>query len=420
MCSPISAVGHRLSTTLATTSACCSPPPARATMRTTPTRRLMPCGRKRQPNRMPQRGTLSMRKPSYSSTRTARGHTCTRTTSWSRSVARLTGTPRTRMHLSATPSCTRKTPSPVTQAGVRIRPRNRTMTESDTMTEGDTMTEREWEQRLLGAIDESSPELLALAARLIRTPSENPDGDCTAVAELIVTHLSAGGIAPDTFDPGQGRVSVLAHLGEKRPDDRHLVFAGHSDVVPIGDSARWSFPPFAGDIVDGYLRGRGASDMKAGLAGLIHVFMLLRSLKVPLAGKLSFVAVPDEETGGQGGADWLLDQGVLAGADGGVIAEPPERTHPTHRGKKRKALVWVPPGGTTRDTAACNRSTVAAQTCWRPAPFWRSNSCGRWFPTHRKNCANSSRNRRWLWRSVRGTAPASVRSSTTSPSTWEQ
>ncbi|PDQ35957.1 MAG: succinyl-diaminopimelate desuccinylase [Candidatus Lumbricidophila eiseniae] len=191
------------------------------------------------------------------------------------------------------------------------------------------MTEREWEQRLLGAIDESSPELLALAARLIRTPSENPDGDCTAVAELIVTHLSAGGIAPDTFDPGQGRVSVLAHLGEKRPDDRHLVFAGHSDVVPIGDSARWSFPPFAGDIVDGYLRGRGASDMKAGLAGLIHVFMLLRSLKVPLAGKLSFVAVPDEETGGQGGADWLLDQGVLAGADGGVIAEPAERTHPT-------------------------------------------------------------------------------------------
>lgn len=69
--------------------------------------------------------------------------------------------------------------------------------------------------------------------------------------------------------------------------------------------------------------------MKAGLAGLIHVFILIQRLGLPLAGRLSLASVPDEETGGRLGADWLLDQGVLEGATGGIIAEPAERDHPT-------------------------------------------------------------------------------------------
>lgn len=196
-------------------------------------------------------------------------------------------------------------------------------------TAGELAATSEWEQRLLTAIDDSAEELLALAGDLIRTPSENPEGDCTAVAGLIADRLRAGGVDPELFDPGQGRVSVVAHRGDSAPGERHLVFAGHSDVVPVGDVGRWTFPPLAGDVVDGYLRGRGASDMKAGLAGLIHVFLLLDRLGVPLAGRLSLAAVPDEETGGRLGADWLLDQGVLDGATGGVIAEPAERDHPT-------------------------------------------------------------------------------------------
>lgn len=69
--------------------------------------------------------------------------------------------------------------------------------------------------------------------------------------------------------------------------------------------------------------------MKAGLAGIIHTFLVLHRLGVPLAGKLSLVIVPDEEDGGPLGADWLIDQGVLEGATGAIIAEPAERTHPT-------------------------------------------------------------------------------------------
>lgn len=187
----------------------------------------------------------------------------------------------------------------------------------------------DWEARVLATIDESATELLDLAGLLIRTPSENPEGDCTEIAGVISTYFANAGLGHEQFDAGDGRVSVVAHTGEKGEGDRHLVFAGHHDVVPVGDTSRWSFSPLAGDVVDGWLRGRGASDMKAGLAGLMHVYALLKRLEVPLAGKLSFASVPDEETGGRRGADWLLDQGVLEGATGGIIAEPAERNHPT-------------------------------------------------------------------------------------------
>ncbi|MFE2771456.1 M20 family metallopeptidase [Microbacterium resistens] len=190
-------------------------------------------------------------------------------------------------------------------------------------------TATDWEARVLEEVERSQDELLALAGLLIRTPSENPPGDCTEIADVVAGHLRDAGIGAELHDAGQGRVSVLAHRGESADGERHLVFAGHHDVVPVGDESRWSFPPLAGDVVDGWLRGRGASDMKAGLAGLIHVFVLFERLGVPLRGRLSLASVPDEETGGRLGADWLLDQGVLDGATGGIIAEPAERDYPT-------------------------------------------------------------------------------------------
>lgn len=186
-----------------------------------------------------------------------------------------------------------------------------------------------WQQRLAAAVDERSEELLALASELIRTPSENPDGDCTAVAEVTARYLRDRGLPADVLDAGDGRVNVLSRLTASDPGERHLALSGHYDVVPVGDAERWSFPPFAGDIVDGYLRGRGASDMKAGLAGALFVFCLIAELEVPLDGDLTFLAVCDEETGGRRGADWVLDQGHLDGVTGAIIAEPAERTHPT-------------------------------------------------------------------------------------------
>lgn len=192
------------------------------------------------------------------------------------------------------------------------------------------MASTTWDERLAAEIEARSEELLALASELIRTPSENPDGDCTAVAELTAAYLRERGLEATVVDAGDGRINVLSRLAARGgTGERHLALSGHYDVVPVGDVERWSFPPLAGDVVDGYLRGRGASDMKAGLAGALFVFCLLAELEVPLAGDVTFLAVCDEETGGRRGADLMLDEGHLDGVTGAVIAEPAERTHPT-------------------------------------------------------------------------------------------
>jgi succinyl-diaminopimelate desuccinylase len=190
-------------------------------------------------------------------------------------------------------------------------------------------TQEQWEKAVLAELDRTRDELLRLAGDLIRIPSENPDGDCTRVAEFVAGHLRRAGLDVEVLDAGRGRLNVLSHVRPPVESDRHLALAGHHDVVPVGDESRWSFPPFAGDVVDGYLRGRGASDMKAGLAGLLHCYVVLHRLGVPLAGPLSLASVSDEETGGPLGAHWVLANGHLDGATGAVIAEPAERTHPT-------------------------------------------------------------------------------------------
>lgn len=186
------------------------------------------------------------------------------------------------------------------------------------------------EQRLLQEIDATSDELLKLAGDLIAIPSENPPGDCTEVGRYVERYLDRCGSSPQTIDAGEGRLHVLSKRpSSSRNGGQHLALVGHTDVVPVGDTKRWDFPPFAGDVADGYLRGRGASDMKAGLAALMHVYALIHKLDIHLDGDLSLAAVPDEEAGGARGADWLLDQGALDGATAAVIGEPAERTHPT-------------------------------------------------------------------------------------------
>ncbi|MFC7330449.1 M20 family metallopeptidase [Marinactinospora rubrisoli] len=194
-----------------------------------------------------------------------------------------------------------------------------------------TASRQGWERDLLAAIDDRAAELLDLAGALIRIPSENPPGDDPAVSDFIAGYLDDRGLRAVRHDGGDGRTNVLAtYPGTGRGrSGRHLALAGHADVVPVGDRARWDFDPFAGDVVDGWLRGRGASDMKAGLAGVLFVTALLAEMRVPLGGPLTFVSVADEETGGTRGVPRIAADGLLDGVTGAVIAEPSGPGHPT-------------------------------------------------------------------------------------------
>lgn len=236
------------------------------------------------------------------------------------------------------------------------------------------MAQQAWEQRITDEMDRRSDELLQLAGDLIRIPSENPDGDCTEVANFTAGWLRDRGIDCELFDEGDGRVNAVAHLDGAETGERHLALSGHYDVVPVGNHDRWTFPPFAGDVVDGWLRGRGASDMKAGLAGTMFAMVVLKDLQVPFRGKVTFAGMCDEEGGGPCGTPTVLDQGHLEGVTGAVIGEPSERAFPTigQKGCNRLHLTFdgVPGHGSLQPLHGTNANLLAAKAVLALQKLW--------------------------------------------------
>jgi succinyl-diaminopimelate desuccinylase len=160
-------------------------------------------------------------------------------------------------------------------------------------------------------------DVVDLCRRLIRIPSENPPGDMRPVAELVAETLRSWGLEPEWLEPAPGRVNLLASAGADH--GATLVFNGHLDVVPAGDGGRWAHAPFGGELSEGLIWGRGAVDMKGGVAALMTAFRALAA--ADLSGPIILALVPDEETGGTWGTRWLLEHGKLHG-DGALIAEP--------------------------------------------------------------------------------------------------
>ena len=168
-------------------------------------------------------------------------------------------------------------------------------------------------------IDDERDEILKLASDLIKIPSVNPPGDMKEIADFIINYLSGYGVDCDIHEPEEGRINLIASLGSG--SGPKLVLNGHMDVVPPGNLDRWSFPPFSGKIENGFLHGRGASDMKGGDAGIITAMRLLTDVEDSLNGQVILTLVPDEETMGIHGTGWILDQGLVK-PDACIIAEP--------------------------------------------------------------------------------------------------
>jgi succinyl-diaminopimelate desuccinylase len=154
---------------------------------------------------------------------------------------------------------------------------------------------------LLDELRRRRQELYELCASLIRIPSENPPGDTKAIAGFVADYLGARGLKPEIHEPKPGMPNVVATLGSGK---RNLVLSGHLDEFPAGDG--WTFPPFAGTLAGGKIMGRGAGDMKAGLAVALMVVTLLEERAVALDGRVTIAFASDEETGGRWGTEWLL------------------------------------------------------------------------------------------------------------------
>lgn len=141
---------------------------------------------------------------------------------------------------------------------------------------------------------------------LLRLDTTNPPGNEWLAAEYLASVLQAEGIEPVVLKSAPTRGNVIARLkgsGQAPP----LLLYGHTDVVPA-EPAYWQYPPFGGEVHDGFVWGRGAVDMKGTVAQQLMVFLQLKRLGLPLKRDVIFAATADEEVGGEDsyGLWWLV------------------------------------------------------------------------------------------------------------------
>ncbi|MFW6448533.1 MAG: M20/M25/M40 family metallo-hydrolase [Halobacteriota archaeon] len=144
-----------------------------------------------------------------------------------------------------------------------------------------------------------------LLRELIRFETVNPPGDERACIEWIGDVLEAYDLPTETYARDPDRPSILSRVpgGDAAP----LLLYGHVDVVPVTDQ-EWTYDPFEAVVADGCVWGRGALDMKSGVAMLLAAFLRYAVSDEEPAGDLLFLAVPDEEAGGDDGLSYLVDE----------------------------------------------------------------------------------------------------------------
>jgi len=184
--------------------------------------------------------------------------------------------------------------------------------------------------RVCDCVDALADEAAAFTSELIRIPTVNPPGefyaDCARLIGRVLTrcgfeveHHTADGRPEHTAS--YPRVNVV---GTRRGRAAHPLvhLNGHFDVVPAG--AGWTVDPFGGAVRAGRIWGRGACDMKAGLAAAVFAVEAIRRAGIELNGTVEISGTVDEESGGFAGVAWLAERGRISAArtDFAIIPEP--------------------------------------------------------------------------------------------------
>ena len=171
-------------------------------------------------------------------------------------------------------------------------------------------------ERVLSLIDET--RLVQLTQALVRIDTQNPPGNEGSLAAFAAEHLGRFGLACELQEVKPGRANLLARLGPQgaRP---HLIFNGHADTVPAGGG--WTHDPLGGVLGDGRLYGRGAADMKGGLAAMMTAVEALVRSDARISGSLTLAATMDEEET-QEGTRFAVRHGLRG--DFAIVGEPTE------------------------------------------------------------------------------------------------
>src|SRR5215218_1437225 len=145
-----------------------------------------------------------------------------------------------------------------------------------------------------------------LLQQLIRFNTTNPPGNERECVEWIDQVLRDGGYETEILAKDPERPNMLARL-KGRDDAPSLLLYGHIDVVPV-EGQNWQHPPFEGKNVDGWVWGRGALDMKGGIAMMLAAFLRVKAEELMPPGDVSLLILSDEEAGGDYGAKYLVEE----------------------------------------------------------------------------------------------------------------
>lgn len=177
---------------------------------------------------------------------------------------------------------------------------------------------------VMDVVEADKDYVVALTQDLVRIPSVNPKFQAEQglnreadVQERIEEELIGLGFATERFETFENRPNVVADLDGS--EDKSMILCGHVDVVPVGDANAWDRDPFGGQLDAGKIWGRGAVDMKGGVAACVAAARAIRTAGIELESRLSVHTVVDEEAGGFGAID-AVNRGHLASY--AIIAEP--------------------------------------------------------------------------------------------------
>jgi acetylornithine deacetylase/succinyl-diaminopimelate desuccinylase-like protein len=164
--------------------------------------------------------------------------------------------------------------------------------------------------------------VVAAARRLIAVPSPNPPGDTGAVAEAAAAILreSVPGVDVALHAASPSVVNLVARVHGSGPG-RRIVLNGHLDTYPVNEALPWTVDPLGGLVRDGRLYGRGAADMKGGIAASIVALGLLAEHSDLWRGEAVLTLAGDEETMGPLGTKWLMDHVPHANGDAVIIGD---------------------------------------------------------------------------------------------------
>ncbi len=177
---------------------------------------------------------------------------------------------------------------------------------------------------VVAQVERDQDFLIDLTRRMVRIPTVNPkfvaDPAINREDELqymLRPILAEAGLQTELTEVFPDRPNLTG----VRPgtEERSLILNGHNDVVPVGERVQWTVDPFGAELRDGRIYGRGAVDMKSGVAANIAVARAIHRLGLDLEGRLELHCVVDEEAGGFGSID-LVRRGRLAKAI--IVTEP--------------------------------------------------------------------------------------------------